>query len=107
MDGGQAQELEEARIVLQARREIYGDSDPGTLDAMLHLGRTLRDAGELREAEHVLTTLLSMQNRAGAEADARITRTAFNLAIVLDRLSEYDAARRLWERVLRASDLEN
>ncbi len=107
MDGGQAQELEEARIILQARREIYGDSDPGTLDAMLQLGRTLRDAGELREAEHVLTTLLSMQNRAGEDDGARITRTEFNLAIVLDRLNEYDAARRLWERVLRASDLEN
>ena len=107
MDGGQARELEEARILLQARREIYGDADHATLDAMLHLGRTLRDAGELREAEHVLTTLLSLQHRAGDEGDDRILRTEFNLAIVLDRLGEYDAARRVWERVLGASDREH
>ena len=74
---------------------------------MLHLGRTLRDAGELREAEHVLTTLLSLQHRAGDEGDDRILRTEFNLAIVLDRLGEYDAARRVWERVLGASDREH
>ncbi len=104
MDGGQAQELEEARILLQARREIYGDADPGTLEAMLHLGRTLRDAGELREAEQVLTTLVALQHRAADENGDRILRTEFNLAIVLDRLGEYDAARRLWERVLQASD---
>lgn len=103
---GHGHELEEARILLQARREIYGDADPGTLEAMLHLGRTLRDAGELREAEQVLTTLLSMQHRAGEE-DGTIPRTEFNLAIVLDRLGEFDAARRLWERVLQASDQED
>ena len=96
MDGGQAHELEEARILLQARREIYGEADPAMLDAMLHLGRTLRDAGELHEAEHVLTTLLSVQHRAGDEGGDRILGTEFNLAIVLDRLGEYDAARRVW-----------
>ncbi len=36
--------------------------------------------------------------------EVRITRTEFNLAIVLDRLGEYEPARRLWERVLAASD---
>ena len=30
--------------------------------------------------------------------------TEFNLAIVLDRLGEHEAARRLWERVLESSD---
>ena len=87
MDGGQAHELEEAGYSCRPGREIYGDADPGTLDAMLHLGRTFRDAGELREAEQVLTTLLSMQHRAGEDEDGeRILRTEFNLAIVVDRL---------------------
>jgi tetratricopeptide (TPR) repeat protein len=107
VDGVQAQQVEEARILLDARQELYGESDPTTIDSMLHLGRTLRDAGELREAEQVLTTSLSVQNRSAERDEGRITWTEFNLAIVLDRLGEHDAARRFWEVVLEASDREN
>ena len=99
--------MEEARILLDARQELYGASDPATFDAMLQLGRTLRDAGRLREAEQVLATSLSLQHRSG-EIDGRRTMwTGFNLAIVLDRLGEQEAARRQWERVLEASDRDN
>ena len=85
-------------------RSSTGRSDPATFDAMLQLGRTLRDAGQLREAERVLTTSLSLQNRSDGTDDGRVARTEFNLAIVVDRLGEHEAARRLWERVLQASD---
>ncbi len=74
---------------------------------MLQLGRTLRDAGELRQSERVLTTSLSLQNRLAEPDDQSVARTEFNLAIVLDRLGEHEAARRLWERVLESSDREN
>jgi tetratricopeptide (TPR) repeat protein len=107
VDGAAAQQVEEARILLDARQELYGESDPTTIDAMLHLGRMLRDAGELREAEHVLTSSLSIQNRPDESQQSRITWTEFNLAIVLDRLGEHDAARRFWEVVLEASDRDN
>ena len=99
--------MEEARLLLHARQELYGESDPATFEAMLQLGRTLRDAGELRQSERVLTTSLSLQNRRAEPDDQSVARTEFNLAIVLDRLGEHEAARRLWERVLESSDREN
>ena len=104
MDERQSREVDEAWILLDARKELYGESDPATFDAMLHLGRALRDAGQLREAERVLTTSLSLQNQADGIDEGRVARTEFNLAIVVDRLGEHEAARRLWERVLQASD---
>ncbi len=110
MDGRESREsreVEEAWILLDARKELYGESDPATFDAMLQLGRTLRDAGRLREAEQVLTTSLSMQNRPAEHDEGRMAWTEFNLAIVLDRLGEQEAARRLWERVLEWSDRLN
>src|SRR5271169_5887719 len=104
MDERQEREVEEARLILDARQELYGESDPSTFDAMLRLGRTLRDAGQLREAERVLTTSLSLQNRSAHDDELRLTWTEFNLAIVLDRLGEQEAARRIWARVLESSD---
>ncbi len=38
MDGEQAQQVEEARLLLDARKELYGETDPATLDAMLDVG---------------------------------------------------------------------
>ena len=107
MDDRQSRKVEEAWILLDARKELYGESDPATFDAMLQLGRILRDAGRLREAEQVLTTSLSMQNRSDELDEGRMARTEFNLAIVLGRLGEHEAARRLWERVLESSDRES
>jgi tetratricopeptide (TPR) repeat protein len=107
MDDRQAREVEEARLLVDARQELYGESDPATFDAMLRLGRTLRDAGQLREAEQVLTASLALQNRSAVNDPARLAWNEFNLAIVLDRLGEHEAARRLWERVLETSDREN
>ncbi len=107
MDDRPSREVEEARILLDARQELYGESDPATFDATLQLGRTLRDAGRLREAEHVLTGLLSLQNRSAETDEARVALTEFNLAIVFDRLGEHEAARHLWERVLESSMPEN
>jgi tetratricopeptide (TPR) repeat protein len=104
MDGDPLQRVEEARLVLEARKELYGASDPVTLDAMLTLARALRDAGSNRESESLLRSSLSIQARSEFPDEPRITRTEFNLAIVLDRLGEYDPARRIWERVLAASD---
>lgn len=104
MDDSHTHVVEEARLLLDARQELYGASDPTTFDAMLQLGRALRDAGELREAERVLTTSLSLQNRSPDADEARVRWTEFNLAIVLDRLGEHEATRRLWERVLESSD---
>jgi tetratricopeptide (TPR) repeat protein len=104
MEGEPAQQVEEARLLLDARQELYGESDPATLDAMITLARALRDAGSHREAESVLRTSLSIQNRSSERDEARITRTEFDLAIVLDRLGEADAARPLWEKVLEAAD---
>lgn len=107
MDDRLTREVEEAWILLDARKELYGESDPATFDAMVQLGRTLRDAGQLREAEQVLTTSLSLQRRSAENNDRRTAWTEFNLAIVLDRLGEHEAARRLWARVLETSDREN
>ncbi|HEX4126012.1 MAG TPA: tetratricopeptide repeat protein [Acidimicrobiales bacterium] len=107
MDDSQARVVEEARLLLDARQELYGTSDPTTFDAMLQLGRALRDAGELREAERVLTTSLSRQNRTPHHDEVRIRWTEFNLAIVLDRSGEHEASRRLWERVLSSSDRDD
>jgi tetratricopeptide (TPR) repeat protein len=104
MDGDQAQQVEEARLVLDARKELYGETDPATLDAMLTLARVLRDVGSHTEAESLLRTSLSIQNRSSDKDAARITRTEFDLAIVLDRLGEADAARHLWEKVLTTAD---
>jgi tetratricopeptide (TPR) repeat protein len=107
MDDSHARMVEEARLLLDARQELYGASDPMTFDAMLRLGRALRDAGELRQAEQVLSTSLSLQNRSPAADEAGVRWTEFNLAIVLDRLSEHEASRRLWERVLTSSDRDD
>jgi tetratricopeptide (TPR) repeat protein len=107
MDDVHARAVEEARLVLDARQELYGESEPTTFDAMVQLGRALRDAGDLRQAERVLTTSLSLQHRAAPEDEARVRWTEFNLAIVLDRLGEHEAARRLWEQVLGSSDRED
>jgi tetratricopeptide (TPR) repeat protein len=105
MDGGPSGQVEEARILLDARMELYGETDPATLEAMLQLAKTLRDAKSFNEAESLLRTSLSIQNRLDQKDEARIARTEFNLAIVLDRLGENDPARRLWAKVLEASDL--
>jgi tetratricopeptide (TPR) repeat protein len=107
MDEQQAREVEEARLLLHARQELYGDSDPATSDAMVHLGRALRDAGELRAAERELTASLSVLTRSPDVDEARVRWTEFNLAIVLDRRGEHEAARRLWERVLASSDRDD
>jgi tetratricopeptide (TPR) repeat protein len=104
MDGDLRQQVEEARLLLDARKELYGEADPLTLDAMLTLARALRDAGSNHEAESLLRSSLSIQARSEIPDEPRITRTEFNLAIVLDRLGEYDPARRVWERVLATSD---
>jgi tetratricopeptide (TPR) repeat protein len=104
MDGEPNGQVEEARILLDARKELYGDSDAATLDAMLQLAKVLRDAKSFHEAESLLRTSLSIQNRFDPKDEARITRTEFDLAIVLDRLGENDSARRLWEKILEASD---
>src|ERR1700735_1217169 len=107
MDDVHARAVEEARLVLDARQELYGESEPTTFDAMVQLGRALRDAGALRQAERVLTASLSLQHRAAPDDEARVRWTEFNLAIVLDRLGEHEAARRLWEQVLDSSDRED
>jgi tetratricopeptide (TPR) repeat protein len=107
MDDGHARKVEEAQLVLDARQELYGESDPATFDAMLHLGRALRDGGELRQAERVLTASLSLQHRSGDGKEAGVRWTEFNLAIVLDRLGEHEPARRLWEQVLESSDRQD
>ena len=107
MDERSARHVEEARLLLHARQELYGESDPTTCDAMLQLGRALRDAGQLRQAEQALTTTLSLLNRSPDTDAGRVRWTEFNLAIVLDRLGEHEAARRLWERVLASSDRDD
>jgi len=107
MDDMHARAVEEARLVLHARQELYGESDPATFDAMLQFGRALRDAGDLRQAERVLTASLSLQNRSEDGNEAGVRWTEFNLAIVLDRLGEHEAARRRWEQVLASSDLDD
>src|SRR5271157_1537342 len=99
--------LEEARAILDARRELYGDSDPSTLRAMTQLADALRDLGEYREAEVLLRSSIAIQDRSEDRDEVRRTHTEFSLAIVLDRLGENDAARRLWEDVLEASDVRN
>jgi tetratricopeptide (TPR) repeat protein len=104
MDEELAQRVEEARLVLDARRELYGEADSATVDAMLELAKALRNAVSYREAESVLRASLSIQNRAAEIDEVRITRTEFNLAIMLDRLGENESARRLGEKVLQASD---
>src|ERR1700735_13767 len=102
MDDVHARAVEEARLVLDARQELYGESDPATFDAMLAFGRALRDAGDLRQAERVLTNSLSLQHRSGDGNEAGVRWTEFNLAIVLDRLGEHEAARRRWGQGLAA-----
>jgi tetratricopeptide (TPR) repeat protein len=104
MDGEQARQVEEARLLLDARKELYGETDPATLDAMLTLARSLRDAGLHHEAESVLRSSLSIQNRSSEADEARIALTEFDLAIVLDRRGETDSARPVWEKVLQAAD---
>ena len=71
---------------------------------MLTLARLLRDAGSHHEAESLLRTSLSIQNRSSDKDEARIARTEFDLAIVLDRVGEADSARHLWEKVLTTAD---
>ena len=50
MDDRLTREGEESRLV-DAGRQLHGESDPVTFDAMLRQGRNPRDAGELREAD--------------------------------------------------------
>jgi tetratricopeptide (TPR) repeat protein len=107
MDGEPAQQVEEARLLLEARKELYGETDPETTEAMLQLASALRHVESYHEAESVLRTSLSIQSRSDEPDNARITRTEFDLAIVLDRLGESDSARRLWEKLLEASDRTN
>ena len=107
MEGEPIAQVDEARLLLDARTELYGETDPATLEAMLQLAIALRDAESYQEAESVLRNLLARQTRSDEMDEARIIRTEFNLAIVLDRLGEGPAARRLWEKVLESSDRTN
>lgn len=104
IEDGAGADVQEARILLDARTELYGESDPETLEAMSHLALALREAGEYREAEALLTRSLSLQADSPERDETRMVRTEYSLAVVLDRLGELDAARRLWERVLQSSD---
>ena len=52
----------------------------------------------------MLTASVALQNKSTHDDDLRMRWTEFNLAIVLDRLGDYEASRRLWERVLFSSD---
>jgi len=72
---------------------------------MAQLAKALQDAEVYDEAESVLRASLSIQNRSDGADNAQVTRTEFDLAIVLNRLGQNDAARRLWEDVLQRSDL--
>ncbi len=103
-EDGPGAAVEQARILLDARTELYGESGPETLDAMSQLAAVLREAGRYREAEGLLTRSLALQASLPERNEAEMLRTEFSLALVLDRLGELDAARRLWERVLLASD---
>jgi tetratricopeptide (TPR) repeat protein len=107
MDEQQARLVEEARLLLDARQELYGGSDPTTCDAMVTLARALRDAGQLREAEGVLSTTLSLLDRSPESNATRVRWAEFNLAIVLDRLGDLETARRLWAQVLASSDRDD
>jgi tetratricopeptide (TPR) repeat protein len=108
MDAGSPPgEVEVARALLDARTELYGASDPQTLRAMIELARVLIEVGEHREAEALLTGVLSAQNRSSDPDALLVARAEFELATVLDRLGEYDAARRVWEQVLDSSDRHN
>jgi tetratricopeptide (TPR) repeat protein len=107
VDATAAQRVEEARILLDARQELYGEDDPATLDAMHHLASALLDAGSFHEAESLLRTSLSIQRRSDEFDEARIIQTELNLAVVLDRLGDNDSARRVGEGVLEASDRTN
>lgn len=74
MDDRKVRDVDEARVILQTRQELYDVADPATFDAMLQLGRILRDAGRLREAEQVLTTSLSLQDRSD-DLEDRMAKT--------------------------------
>lgn len=104
MDGDSTAQVEEARLLLDARKELYGETDPATLEAMLQLARALRDVDSYHEAASLLKSALTIQNYSEEIDVARITRTEFDLALVSDRLGEHDAAKRLWEEVLEGSD---
>jgi tetratricopeptide (TPR) repeat protein len=104
MEQGPLPELEEARAIYDARVELYGEPDPNTLQALLPLVSLLRDEGENRQAESLLKSSLAAQQRS-ADMDVRlVTLTEFSLGLTLDRLGDYTAARRVWERVLESSD---
>jgi tetratricopeptide (TPR) repeat protein len=107
VDATAAQRVEEARILLDARQELYGEDDPATLDAIHHLASALLDAESFHEAESLLRTSLSIQRRSDDADEARVIQTELNLAVVLDRLGENDSARRVGEAVLEASDRTN
>jgi tetratricopeptide (TPR) repeat protein len=96
--------IEEARAILDARKELYGESDPATLEALLRVARVLRDTGQFSEAKALLSESVSAQRRSGQSDDGWITRTEFDLAGILSRLGEDELARRLWARVLESSD---
>jgi tetratricopeptide (TPR) repeat protein len=96
--------IDNARAIFDARSELYGDSDPTTIESLIRLADALQIGGNYREAEGLLRSSLSIQNRAANGDESWTTLTEFNLAIVLDRLGENPAARRLWERVLQSSD---
>jgi tetratricopeptide (TPR) repeat protein len=99
--------IEEAEAILDARMELYGREDPGTLLAMTELARACRDSGEYRRAEGLLKTAFAIRERALGTDDPLVIGTEFDLAVVLVRLGEHSAARQVWEDVLAASDRRN
>jgi tetratricopeptide (TPR) repeat protein len=96
--------IEEAEAVLDARRELYGDDNTNTVNAMLTLARVWRDAGENRKAEHLLREALAVQRRLFGEQDPSVVRTEFSLAVVVGSLGETDVACRMWRHVVAVSD---
>ncbi len=107
MDATAAQRVEEARILLDARQELYGEDDPATLDAIHHLASALLDAESFHEAESLVRDLAGDSERSDDADEAQVIQTELNLAVVLDRLGENDSARRVGEAVLEASDRTN
>jgi tetratricopeptide (TPR) repeat protein len=104
VDNPQDLVVEEARELVDAKRDLLGADHPETLTAMTHLARAHGIAGDNQAARTLLEAILAAQTRTLGSDHIDTTRTEFELGLVLKRMDDHFSARTVQERVLESAD---
>ncbi len=101
--GRPAEAIVRCEAAIEAYDEVLGPRHPSTLAQRQSLGAALEGVGRYAEAKAVLEQTLAAMRQAGAGGTIG---TLNSLAIVLEQLGEFGAARRAYEEALQELDAQ-